>query len=169
MFSERYRNYTRYRLARRSVLCENGCREWIGVKNKSGYGLIGILLQSQDTERGIKGKRLMTSAHRAAYMMKHNVLLSYDKKVCHTCDNPSCIELSHLFLGTAKDNIEDCSKKGRRAKKYKLHTRHKTFPEHVILAVKYSTERYRDVAIRYGMSQSYVSKLRRNVAKTLIK
>jgi hypothetical protein len=33
--------------------------------------------------------------------------------VLHTCDNKVCIEPSHLFLGTKKDNSIDMAKKGR--------------------------------------------------------
>ena len=33
--------------------------------------------------------------------------------VLHSCDNPPCWRPSHLFLGTQKDNIQDCIAKGR--------------------------------------------------------
>jgi hypothetical protein len=34
-------------------------------------------------------------------------------KVCHTCDQPACCRPKHLFLGTQKENMEDCAAKGR--------------------------------------------------------
>ena len=55
------------------------------------------------------------NAHRASFLLFNGEIP--DKLfVCHRCDNPSCVNPKHLFLGTSKDNNQDRSNKGRTQK-----------------------------------------------------
>lgn len=57
-----------------------------------------------------KGRKWRT--HRLVYFLLHgNIPDGY--VVCHHCDNPSCINPTHLFLATQAENLEDMRKKGR--------------------------------------------------------
>lgn len=76
------------------------CEEFNGCKNACGYG-----------EKTYKGKKWL--AHRLAYKLAYG---DFDLRLCvlHKCDNPSCVNPEHLWLGTQVDNIADMDKKGRR-------------------------------------------------------
>ena len=78
---------------------QESCWNWIARKNKQGYGQFRW-----------KGK--VELAHRVS-MMIHNGLIEDGKQVLHRCDNPSCVNPKHLFLGTNADNVKDKMKKGR--------------------------------------------------------
>jgi hypothetical protein len=51
-------------------------------------------------------------AHRASFEFYKGVIPE-GMLVCHTCDNPPCINPKHLFLGTNKTNRQDAKRKGR--------------------------------------------------------
>lgn len=78
------------------------CWEWLACKNKKGYGHFGMADRSN---------RL---AHRVSLWLSGGMDdLNSPLFVCHSCDNPSCVNPDHLFLGTAKANNDDMMKKGR--------------------------------------------------------
>lgn len=84
-------------------LSSDVCWDWRGNKSH-GYGCMTC-----------GGK--WSFAHRVSYELHFGDIP--DKiEICHTCDNPACINPSHLFPGTHKDNMEDMVKKGRHKKSY---------------------------------------------------
>lgn len=60
----------------------------------------------------LKGNRRRRAAHRESWELAHGQIPP-GLHVLHHCDTPRCIRPSHLFLGTALDNLRDCSQKGR--------------------------------------------------------
>ncbi len=85
------------------------CWNWTGATGgKTGYDGYGQLFTG---EPNTKNKVL---AHRYSYWL-HYGDFDQDLFVCHTCDNPRCVNPDHLFIGTNKDNMQDASSKGRLA------------------------------------------------------
>lgn len=79
------------------------CWLWIGGKKPNGYGQIS---------EGGKGSKTLL-AHRVSYKIHHGELPE-GLVVMHSCDNPSCVNPSHLSVGTYKDNTQDMIAKGRK-------------------------------------------------------
>ncbi len=82
----------------------SGCLEWFGSK-RNGYGRMIIGSRTDGTRKSV-------SAHRISYELTYGEI-PIGMEVCHKCDNPSCVNPSHLFLGTRQDNIDDRERKGR--------------------------------------------------------
>jgi predicted NUDIX family phosphoesterase len=75
--------------------------------------------------------------------------------VCHHCDNPSCVNPEHLFLGSQADNIADMRSKGRGGHMTKL-------SQADVLAIRATTGvTQRLLAEEYGVTQQQISNIKR--------
>lgn len=76
-----------------------GCWEWTASKTAKGYGQISV-------------NRNTVLAHRYSYETFIGAIPT-GMLVCHHCDNPSCVNPCHFFVGTKSDNYQDAKRKGR--------------------------------------------------------
>lgn len=75
------------------------CVNASGYRNSSGYPRVRV------------GRRLVL-AHRFAWSQA-NGEIAPGMCILHTCDNPACVNVSHLYLGTRRDNARDMLARGR--------------------------------------------------------
>lgn len=79
---------------------KNICWNYRGTVKTNGYGEIKF-----------RGKNV--KAHRVSIFVFSGEWPNPEMCVCHKCDNPTCINPDHLFIGTHQDNMTDRNKKGR--------------------------------------------------------
>ena len=135
----------------------SGCWLWLGSVWGNGYGRIKINGECK-------------KASRASWEI-HNGAIPTGMYVCHRCDNPACVNPDHLFLGTPKDNIADCIKKGRLPN----NSGNKVFRENMgrpgeknrfakltesqVISIRKDGRRYVEISKDYGITPECVSQI----------
>jgi hypothetical protein len=90
---------------------DSGCWEWQGGLDQKGYGNFNVSV-NEPSERRIKQHH--HKAHRFSWFLKNGDIPD-GMMICHRCDNPSCQNPEHYFLGTNNDNIADKVSKRRQS------------------------------------------------------
>jgi len=123
------------------------CWLWNGYIRDNGYGSIGI--------HGREYK-----AHRVSFFIEHG-RISNDRFVLHRCDVRACVNPSHLFEGTPKDNSQDAVRKGRNTRLYGEQNGKAKLTRATVLTIRRMCRRggvyQKDVAKQFGVSEATVS------------
>lgn len=129
---------------------EDECWEWKKCKDKDGYG-----------QYQINKKKYLS--HRISWILENGDI---PKKmcICHKCDNPSCVNPNHLFLGTNKNNSEDMTNKNRQAKGENQGLHKLTEKQILEIRLKYIPYKYtqQKLAEEYNISRSLIGYIVRN-------
>lgn len=116
------------------------CHYWDANISSAGYGRMYA-----------NGK--MTSAHRLSYMLYKGEIPN-GMHVLHSCDEPTCVNPSHLRLGTHADNMRDRS---LREKCLTSLDQVKKIREELNSGIRQCV-----VAKKYGLSLKYIYRIKKN-------
>lgn len=121
----------------------NDCWPWMAGRDQDGYGRIG---------RGGKGSPTVR-AHRVSWELANGAIPS-DLLILHSCDNPSCVNLAHLSVGTHAENHADRDAKGRGPRG--SNNGRAILTEVTVRAVRRARGRVKDICNRHGVTRFQV-------------
>lgn len=124
----------------------NACWTWTAFKDRNGYGKITF-------------NNKIYLAHRLAFLLEYGCLPG-KLLVCHSCDNPSCVNPDHLFIGTMADNMADRDRKGRGNPRRGSDNGASKLKESDVVEIRRLTNcglSKLDIASRFGVHRSLIS------------
>ena len=129
-----------------------GCWLWTGALLPNGYGHICPGGDSKVTGT--------IYAHRASIILLRGIdPTGFD--ACHKCDVRSCVNPDHLFIGTRKDNMQDCVSKGRTMRG--TQNVHAKLTDEQVLDIRTRRLSAREFARLYATHYTNIKQIQRNV------
>lgn len=129
----------------RRVQKTDDCWLWLGGRRGDGYGAWVY----EGKQQGV---------HRLAYMLEVGPI-PQGMVVMHSCDNPICVNPSHLSLGTPAENSADAAHKGRRLPGSRNHQAKLTEPQVISMRSLYDrgTWTQKELAHKFDVSPALVN------------
>jgi hypothetical protein len=131
---------------------DDACWIWNSTKDRRGYGRFWY-----------QGRHVY--AHRLAWMREYGEIQA-GLHVCHTCDNPSCVNHKHLFLGTHQENMRDMGRKGRASTRIRASGESNpsaklTWSDVTMIRARYTAGgvRQHELGREYGVGQDEISRI----------
>ena len=126
---------------------KSGCIEWTASK-KDGYGIF-----NRD------GKNTIL-AHRMAWILEYGELPK-GSVVMHICDNPSCVNVKHLRVGTHADNVADkiAKKRGNDGSRHGMSKLTEDKVRQIRSLYQNREANQYELAKRFGISQGTISEI----------
>jgi len=129
---------------------KTGCWNWTRGKDGGGYGVFFSCKYGRE------------KTHRISYMENFGDVPE-GMFVCHTCDNPSCCNPEHLFLGSNQDNIDDKVRKNRQSRLFGVRNGRAILSEETVRSIRNDyqsgTYSYRDLVKKYSISQTQIARI----------
>lgn len=130
----------------KNVVVTDSCWMWTAAVSPKGYGIF-------HSDKKVP-------AHRYSYEL-YNGAIPSGLLVLHRCDNPPCVRPDHLFLGTNADNMADRNAKNRQSRGAKNCSSASLCEDRVRQIRKEAARgvRHRDIALRFGVDTSQISRI----------
>ena len=129
------------------IKSEDECWNWLAGKLRGGYGCFKV-------------NSIKTLTHRFSYELK-NGHIPEGMCICHKCDNPSCVNPSHLWLGTHQDNMKDRNMKDHNIKG-SAHSVSKLTEQQILEIRNIININQTEIAKLYGVSKALISLIKNN-------
>lgn len=130
---------------------DNSCWLWSSAKIKTGYGIF---------YKDRKNKAIY--AHRFSFELYKGPIVG-NNKICHSCDNPSCVNPEHLWQGSQKDNLQDMYKKKRNNQPRGATCSSSKLTEKDVLFIReqkrLNTSTQKELSVKFGVAESTISRL----------
>lgn len=124
----------------------SGCWKWLAYIAPDGYGKMMAFGEQY--------------AHRVSYIL-HKDIIPEGMDIMHSCDNPSCVNPSHLQIGTHKDNMADMVDKGRSA--HSEQQRSAKLTKNMVIELRNGTKTIKDAINMFGVAEITAMQARRGI------